>query len=153
MSLVELRGRAALLETMPDEVLDYLSGVAQQMQFGPGELMFEEDESADTFYLVDRGKVGLEVPMASGLPVLIETLGPGDLVGVSWLFPPFRWSWRARSLGETDVYAFDAATVRERCEVDDNLALNVYRTVAAEAVERLHAARVRLLDLYPGDSG
>ena len=151
MSLDALRSHSELLRAASDQVFAFLDTVAEELVFEQGALLFEEDDSATTFYLIATGKVGLEVPMASGLPVLIETLGPGDLVGVSWLFPPHRWSWRARALDETTTFAFDATTVREECEVDDQLALSVYRTVAAEAVERLHAARVRVLDLYPGE--
>jgi CRP-like cAMP-binding protein len=150
MSLANWRDRAPVLKGLPDASYAYLASVAEEASWSQGQVMFEADSPADRFYLVDEGKVGLEVTIPGRPPVVLETLGPGDLVGVSWLFPPFEWAWRARALTSTTVIAFDAERVRRQCEVDTDLALHLYRTVAREAVRRLHGARIRLLDIYPG---
>ena len=150
MSLDKLRESARLVEGMSADGIVFLESVAREMIFPKGAEIFNEDDKADSFYLIASGKVGLEVSMPAREPVVLETLGPGELLGVSWLFPPYRWSWKAMALATTDILAFDAEAVRKQCERDLNLALHVYRTVAEEAVRRLHATRVRLLDLYPG---
>jgi CRP/FNR family cyclic AMP-dependent transcriptional regulator len=150
MSLSSLRDLTPLLGDLSQDGLEFLESVATEIEFPSGALIFDEDDTADAFYLIATGRVGLEVTIPAREPILIETLGPGDLLGVSWLFPPHRWSWRARSLATTTTVAFDSAAVREQCEADTDLALHIYKTVAAEAVRRLHATRVRLLDLYPG---
>ena len=150
MSLASLKDLTPLLQDLSDDGLEFLESVATEVEFASGALIFDEDDPADSFYLIATGRAGLEVSLPAREPVLIETLGPGELLGVSWLFPPYRWSWRARALAPTAVVAFDAAAVRRQCAVDTDLALHVYQTVAAEAVRRLHATRVRLLDLYPG---
>ena len=80
--------------------------------------------------------------------MIIQTLGPGDLVGLSWLFPPHRWNWRARAIGDSRLIAFDAVEVRRQCQENRDLALEVYQAVADEAASRLHSTRIRLLDLY-----
>jgi CRP/FNR family cyclic AMP-dependent transcriptional regulator len=150
MTLSSLKDLSPMLTDLSDDGLEFLESVATEIQFASGALIFDEDDPADFFYLVATGRVGLEVAFAAREPMLIETLGPGELLGVSWLFPPHRWSWRARALAPTVLIAFDAAAVREQCEDDTDLALHIYKTVAGEAVGRLHATRVRLLDLYPG---
>ena len=150
MSLDSLRESSQLLDGMSADGIEFLESVAREMIFPKGAEIFDEDQEADSFYLIATGKVGLEVSMPATDPILLETLGPGELLGVSWLFPPYRWSWKAMALATTDILAFDAGAVREQCERDLNLALHVYRTVAEESVRRLHATRVRLLDLYPG---
>jgi CRP-like cAMP-binding protein len=150
MSLSRWRERAPVLKGLPDASYGYLEAVGVESTFPAGGLIFEVDGSADRFYLIDEGKVGLEVSIPGRPPIVLETLGPGDLVGVSWLFPPYRWNWRARALTLTTVISFDAEEVRRHCEVDRELALQMYRTVAAEAVRRLQGARVRLLDIYSG---
>lgn len=150
MSLESLRGRTRLLDGMSANSIEFLESVVREVMFPKGALIFDEDEKANSFYLIGNGKVGLEVSMPARDPVLLETLGPGELLGVSWLFPPHRWNWRARALAATDILVFDAESVRLQCEKDPDLALHVYETVAGEAIRRLHATRVRLLDLYPG---
>lgn len=150
MSLGSLRGHASLLEGMSADGLEFLESVAQEVMFPKGALIFDEDEEANAFYLIGTGKVGLEVTIPAQEPVLLETLGPGELLGVSWLVPPHRWNWRARALAASDILAFDAESVRLQCGRDLDLALHVYKTVAEESIRRLHATRVRLLDLYPG---
>lgn len=150
MSLHSLKDVAPLLIGLQPDALEFLESVATEVEFEKGSVVFDEDERADTFYLVATGKVGLEVSFPARDSQLIETIGPGEILGVSWLFPPHRWNWTARSLARTRAVAFDAGAVRDQCEQDTDLALHVYRTVAEEAVKRLHATRFRLLDLYPG---
>lgn len=150
MTLAKLQSLSPLLRDLEPEGLDFLESVATEVEFSAGDVIFEEDETATSFYLISSGKVGLEVSFPTKEPHLIETIGPGEMLGVSWLFPPARWSWTARALTLTETVAFDADAVREHLREDRNLALHVYGTVAAEAVRRLHATRVRLLDLYPG---
>ncbi|MGD2042101.1 MAG: cyclic nucleotide-binding domain-containing protein [Acidimicrobiia bacterium] len=150
MSLTSLKALTPLLRDLSEDGLEFLESVATEIEFAAGALIFDEDDVADSFYLIATGRAGLEVTLPAHEPVLIETLGPGELLGVSWLFEPYRWSWRARALAPTTAVAFDAAAVRVQCETDTDLALHVYKTVAGEALRRLHATRVRLLDLYPG---
>lgn len=150
MSLHSLRDVAPLLIGLQPDGLEFLESVAVDVEFENGSVIFDEDERADSFYLIATGKAGLEVAFPAREPALIETIGPGEILGVSWLFPPHRWSWTARSLAHTKAVAFNAESVRDQCEQDTDLAIHVYRTVAEEAVKRLHATRIRLLDLYPG---
>lgn len=150
MRLDDLRPVSPLLRELKPEGLEFLQSVATEIAFASGAMIFEEDDPAETFYLITTGKAGLEVRFPARDPMLVETIGPGELLGVSWLFPPARWNWGARALEATTTIAFDATAVSSRCETDKDLALHVYRTVAAEALRRLHATRVRLLDLYRG---
>lgn len=148
--LGRLRGKSPLLDGLSQTGIDFLESLAAGTTHPAETVIFREDDPAKSFYLVSSGKVGLEVMLPARPPILIETLGPGELLGVSWLFPPYRWNWRARAIMETRLLVFDAETVRSHLEDDLDLAVHVYRAVAEEAVRRLHATRIRLLDLYPG---
>ena len=150
MSLRGLRGLSPLLEDLSGEPLEFLESVSSRLEFAPRQIIFEEDDPAGSFYVIERGRVGLEVSIPAKESIIIETLGRGDLLGISSMFPPARWNWTARALEATEMVAFDADAVRARCLQDTGLAVHVYTTVAAAAVRRLNAARVRLLDLYPG---
>jgi CRP-like cAMP-binding protein len=151
MSLEALRSTSQLLIDLDEDELEFLESVATEVTYPTGAVIFEEDQYADTFYLVADGKAGLEVVLASRPPFLIETVGPGEMLGVSWLTHPFRWNWTARALSPTTLVAFDADAVRRQCRDDCKLATRVYLTVVDESQRRLHATRVRLIDPYPGD--
>lgn len=130
------------------EEVEFLKSVGRELHFDEGDVLFEEDTPATHFYIVVAGRVGLELVSPRRRPIVIQTLGKGDLVGLSWLVPPHTWSWRARALDTTTAVSFDAAKVRAKCAEDHNLSEQMLRLVAAQAVSRLHAARTQLLDLY-----
>jgi CRP/FNR family transcriptional regulator, cyclic AMP receptor protein len=150
VSLESLKGKSRLLQGLSTEGMEFLESLASEIEFPSGAVIFDEDDPADALYLIAEGKVGLEVALHNKPAVLLETIGPGELLGVSWIIPPYTWNWRARSLTRTTAVAFSAPLVRQRCETDLNLALHVYKTIAVEAVRRLQAARIRLLDVFPG---
>ena len=137
-----------VLAHLTDDEIAFLESIANEVVFESGQILFEEDTPADYFHIIVSGRVGLELVSPRRRPIIIQTLGSGDLVGLSWFFPPHTWSWRARALDTTKTFSFDAAAVRDRCTEDQNLAEQVLRLVAREAVDRLHAARTQLLDLY-----
>jgi CRP-like cAMP-binding protein len=125
-----------------------MESVSRRVRFRVGDVLFEEAADAETFYVIDQGKVGLELTSPGRPPIVIQTLGDGDLVGISWLFPPQRWNWRAKALTDTTATSFDAAAVRLACDRDSALARQVLEVIAREAVGRLQSTRLQLLDLY-----
>ncbi|MFD5449630.1 cyclic nucleotide-binding domain-containing protein [Streptomyces sp. NPDC127100] len=125
-----------------------LSTLARPVSFPPGHRVFDEGEHADRFWIVSGGPVALDVQVPGRPAPVVETLGPGDLLGWSWLFEPYRWHLGARTLGAVTAEEFDAAAVRTACEQDTGFGYAVARAVAAVVGQRLKATRIRLLDLY-----
>lgn len=150
MKLTELRERSALLQSLSNTEVSLFESAATEVRVAAGDVLFEEDGAADVFYIVVEGKIGLELTSPGKEPIVIQTLGPGDLVGVSWLFPPHRWNWRALAIVDSELAAFDATTIRSEMEQNRDLAWEVLRVVSGEVVDRLHRTRVQLLDLYRG---
>lgn len=137
-----------LLAHLTPQEIDFMVSISDEESFSAGDIIFEEDTPATHFHVISAGKVGLELVSPRRRPIVIQTLGPGDLIGLSWFFPPHTWAWRARALDATTTIAFDAAAVRAEAQQDPNLAQQILHLVAREAVKRLHAARTQLLDLY-----
>jgi CRP-like cAMP-binding protein len=148
MSLISLREQSPLLSKLTNTELELFEALSREITAPDGTILFEEGADADSFYLIAQGKVALELASAGRSPMIIQTLGPGDLVGLSWLLPPHRWNWRARVVGESRLVVFDAVEVRRQCEENRDLAPDVYQVLAAEMADRLHSTRLRLLDLY-----
>ena len=148
MNLEPLSDKSSLLADLPAPERRFFEAAASPQAFSASEVLFDEGGDADVFHIIETGRVALEIVSPGRAPIVVQTLGEGELVGISWLLPPYRWQWTARALVDTDTAAFDAAAVRKECELDKELSLRVYRAVAAETARRLHHTRLQLLDLY-----
>jgi CRP-like cAMP-binding protein len=132
--------------------LDLIAGCGRNTQAGADTYLLREGDPADTFYLIRRGSVALEVHRPGHGGLQIETLGPGDPVGWSWLFPPYRCQLDARTREPCRLIAIDGACLRAKCETDHELGFQLMRRFAGEVIGRLQATRFQLLDVY-GDGG
>lgn len=133
---------------LPPDDLAYIAGCARNVRFEEGQYIFREGEQADHFYLIRHGRVALEIFVPERGPLVTETVAEGEVLGWSWLFPPYRWSSDARALEVTAAVALDGACLRAKCETDTRLGYELMRRFAQIIMERLHATRVRLLDIY-----
>ncbi len=121
---------------------------ASNVRFDAGEFVFEEGKEANTFYLIREGKVALEVAFPGRGGVTFETLGGGEMLGWSWLIPPYRWRFDARAVEMTRAIALDGKCLREKCQEDHELGYDLSTRVISSLGERLDATRFRLLDMY-----
>ena len=116
---------------------------------GAGEYLFREGEPADRFYVVRHGRVALEVHDPARRRWSLDTVDDGDVVGWSWLVPPYRWIFDARAVEPTSAVAFDGACLRGKCDEDPALGLRADAAGRAGDVRSgCSPPRVRLLDLY-----
>jgi len=143
-----LLGDVPIFRDMPPEALDLLSGCASNVRFADDEMLFREGDDADVFYVIRHGRVALETFVPARGPVTIETIDPGEVVGWSWLFAPYRWHFDARALGLVRATQFDAACLRAKCEQDPAFGYDLILRFTQVLIERLQWTRLRLLDVY-----
>jgi CRP-like cAMP-binding protein len=144
----------SLLGALPTQDRERLMELAKEVSFPAGARIFEEGGKADRFWIIRTGSVTLDLHVPGRRAAAVETLGPGDLLGWSWLFPPYSWHLGAEALSPVRALEFDATVVRSLCEADPVMGRAIARRVAEIVAHRLQAARVRLLDLYgPYGSG
>jgi CRP/FNR family transcriptional regulator, cyclic AMP receptor protein len=127
--------------------LSLLTDCAMVVHFNPGEVIFREGELANRFYLIETGKVVLESSGRSGDPVVIDKVGAGDLLGWSWMFPPYVWHFTARAVERTEAIFFYGTILREYCERDHSLGYELFKRMSAVMIKRLQAAREKMLAL------
>jgi CRP-like cAMP-binding protein len=128
--------------------LELVAGCGRNVAFGAGEYLFREGGPANAFFLVRHGIVALEVFVPDRGPLVLDTVGEGELAGVSWLFPPYRWQFDGRAAKDTRAVALDGACLRAKCDADPRLGYDLMKRFAAVAACRMHSARLRLVDLY-----
>lgn len=139
---------SGVLAALTDDQLAMLEPHAQEVSVDIDEVLFRADEAADHFYVVVSGLITLELEVAAGPSMIVGSVGEGDLLGLSWLFPPFVWKWTARATAPTELLAFDAAAVRDLMDADHELGYQISRAVASQMKSRLTGVRLQLMDLY-----
>jgi len=127
-----------------------LTGCASNVKFSAGTYIFKEGEEANQFYLIRAGKVALEILAPHNKTLTVETLEQGDLLGWSWLVPPYICSFHARAIQETRAIALDGKCLRTKCEQNHDLGYEVLKRFAQLMARRLQATRFQLLDVYAG---
>jgi CRP/FNR family cyclic AMP-dependent transcriptional regulator len=130
----------------PDHVA-HLAGMASEVHFLPGELIFHEGDHSSLFYLLISGNVALEVT-SPGRPVRVATLYAGEVLGWSSVAADNGKQFQARALEEVHALAFDGARLCHACEEDYAFGFRFMRAVLTVTSGRLHAIRAQLLDLY-----
>ena len=125
-----------------------VSGCAQLRVFAPGDRIMREGDPADDFFVLRRGAVALETTVPGRGAVTLQTLHDGDLIGWSWLVPPYRTAFDARAVAETHAITIDGACLRGKCDADPVLGYALLRAMATVFASRLQDTRLRLLDLY-----
>jgi CRP/FNR family cyclic AMP-dependent transcriptional regulator len=147
----DLIGEFPLFSGLPKETIELAAGCAHNVAFDTGARILTEGHSADTFYLIRRGRVSLQVRKPSGKAIVIETLGPGSVLGLSWLVPPYRWHFDAVALEPIGAVAVDGACLRGKADADSSFGYGLLQRIAQVLLERLQSTRERLLDVYGSD--
>jgi CRP/FNR family cyclic AMP-dependent transcriptional regulator len=126
-------------------------GCAKNVRFAAGDYLLREGDEASEFFLLRAGRVALEITAPGRGAVQVMTVAEGEIVGLSWLIPPYRWSYDARALEPLRAIAIDARCLRAKCEADHHLGYEMMKRVVPILVTRLQAARLQMLDVY-GDA-
>lgn len=138
----------ALFAGLSDDFLDLVTGCAKNTRFDAGAYLSHEGDSADELFLIRYGQVSLGITVPGRGSMSFMTAGPGETIGLSWLVPPYRWTYDARATELVRAISIDAACLRNKCESDHNLGYEVMKRLAPVLVDRLHTTRLQMLDVY-----
>jgi CRP-like cAMP-binding protein len=147
-TLERILGEQPFCKELDPRYLPLLVGCASNVRFDGGATIFREGEDANQFYLLREGRVGLEVFAPNRQPITIQTLGAGEVLGWSWLIPPYRWRFDARALEPVRALALDGKCLRGKCEEDHDLGYAFLKQFARITAQRLQRTRMQLLDVY-----
>ena len=147
----QLLAEHQLLNGLDADAVALVVGCAINVVFEPGQYLLREGASADTFYLLRRGHVAIEIHSPGQRAVVIETRGAESVVGWSWLVPPYRWTFDARAIDGVSAIAIDGKCLRTKAASDPAFGSAILTRVAAALLAQLQATRLRLIDLYGVD--
>ncbi|MCJ2177815.1 cyclic nucleotide-binding domain-containing protein [Novosphingobium album (ex Hu et al. 2023)] len=147
-TMEQILGQQAFFADFPAAFVKLIAGCARNHHFKAGEYLIREGDPADRFYLVRQGRVALEITAPARAPIIATTLGEGEIVGVSWLIPPYRAEFDARAMEPVRAIGMNATCLRGKCEADHHLGYEMMKRFLPVMVKRLHATRLQILDVY-----
>lgn len=138
--------REPFLRGMRSADLARLATAARPAAIPAGRRIIAEAAPAERFWLIRDGEAALDLGVPGGGTVVVDTSGPGSVLGWSWLFHPYRWRFGATAATGVAAVEFDGRLVRTLCAVDPALGYELTRRFTELAVDRLQAVRLRLLE-------
>ena len=132
----------------PERHLALVVGCASNARFETGNVIFREGEEANMFYLIRQGKVALQMASERRGPFTVLTVGEGEILGWSWLFPPHKYKFSARTLEPTRAFAIDGRCLRGKAEEDHDLGYHLLKRWAPILERALDATRLQLVNVY-----
>jgi CRP-like cAMP-binding protein len=136
------------LSDLSSQHLDLVVGCASNIRFEAGRYLFRVEEEANQFYIIREGKVAVEIRTPDRGSITVQTIGAGEILGWSWLLPPYQWHFDARAVEPTRAIALDGKCLRAKCENDHDLGYELLKRFAQIMEQRLEATRLQLLDIY-----
>ncbi|HEX7579353.1 MAG TPA: cyclic nucleotide-binding domain-containing protein [Thermoanaerobaculia bacterium] len=132
--------------------IETIAGCASNVRFEAGQYFFKDGEEANQFYIIRKGRIAIEAASPTHDPILIHTYGDGEILGWSWLVPPYRWRFSGKALELTRVLMLDGKCLRGKCEKDHDLGYELLKRFADILAGRLDSARLQLIDMYASAS-
>ena len=138
---------------MDPAALEIVVGCCANEVFKPGAYLYRQGEAADKFYLVRDGLVAIEIYVPGRPPIAVETVEAGEIIGWSWLTPPFKWSNDARAADTVRAISIDGACLRTKMEKDRTLGYEIYKRFMPIMARRLLQNRIRIVELATEPGG
>ena len=135
-----------LFSGLDGEYISWLAACAKPIEIGQNEVLFRQDEIAEAFYIVREGRISVEIPAIYGPSLTVQTMGPGEILGWSWLIPPYGWDFQAKAEEDSVLVAFDGKAVLAHCEEDPKFGYQIVKRFAGLMGGRLDSARRKMMD-------
>lgn len=145
-SIAQRIGNSALFKGLPQEFVELLAKRARSRQLQAEQVLFHTGDRARAFYLIMSGRVSVEVPAIEGPSLPLQDLGPGSVLGWSWLIPPHRWAFQARAETPVELIEFDGEAALADCEANPRFGYALLKRFAGLMSERLQHARQRMVE-------
>jgi CRP-like cAMP-binding protein len=148
MNAAESLAAFPLFAGLSDPQRALVGETARDVEFGAGTRLFEEGQPAYGCWLIRSGRVALEMSVPGRGQVVVQTLGPGEILGWSWLVSPRLWHLTATAMDDATAIELDTERLRVLAEKDPALGYPLALGLFEVLLMRLQSTRARLLDLY-----
>ena len=147
-TLEDILAEHPLFSGLDPRYIQLAAACASDVHYNEGDVLFRQGDEANNFYLIREGKIALQIHAPGRGSLTIQTVGEGEVLGWSWLIPPYHWRFDARAMKPTLAIVLDGKCLRAKCKEDYKLGYEVMFRIATILAHSLDATRLRLLDLY-----
>ncbi len=147
-NLSELIKNHPFLKNLDEKHLDTLLSCVTNVRFKEGEYVAREGKPADQFFLIRNGRLVIEINALERGTLQIQTVNQGEVLGWSWLIPPYKWRFDVRALEDVRAFALDGKCLRTKCDEHTDFGYEMLKRFSQIIVQRLEATRIQLIDVY-----
>ncbi len=140
--------RHSFFKDLDPQFIELIVGCASNQRYPRDSYLCKQGEEANDFFLLREGRVAIEIPVHQDQTIVLQTVEEGDILGWSWLLPPYFWHFDARAEQDTRVIALNGRCIRAQCESNHTLGYEMLKRFAQIMEKRLEATRLQLLDVY-----
>ena len=133
-----------LFADLTEQMLEKICPMTELRQFEEREVIYEEGERADNFYLLKRGKILLEVEISEMIIISLSSIKSGYSFGWGALLPGSSYTSYAVCSEPCEVFTLPAKKFLKLLDEDHTMGYRVMTEVAAILKNRL----VRRTDQY-----
>lgn len=134
-------------KSLDKKYIKVLAANVTEREIKSGDIVFRQDTPASSFYVVRDGGVEVRIPSIYGPPIVVQTLGKNQLLGWSWLIPPYKWHFESCATEDGSILEFNGEALRAQCEKDPRMGYELIKHFAALMADRVQAARMRLMEV------
>lgn len=146
--MIDILSEHAFFRDLPKDDLDFISGCAKNVVFKENQVIANRGSPANEFYLIQEGQVAITLNISGQKTFILNTLGAHDILGWSWLIPPYEWTFSAHAMQTTRAIEINGACLRNKCDHDTRLGYELLRRLVGVLVSRVDAAHLHILDVY-----
>lgn len=147
-SLERILATHPFFEGVDAQTVKRFAGCASNHKWDSGATIFREGDPAEQVYLLREGQVAVELIQPARDAIMLETLDGGDVLGWSWLLPPYHWHFEARAVTPVRALALHGACLRRKCAEDHEFGYILMKRMCEVIARRLAHATMQLLDVY-----
>lgn len=144
----EILSEHPVFKDFDEDTIALLAGCARNEHFKAGTMVFREGGPADRFYIIRQGDVAIEIVAPERDPLVIQTAHAGDVLGWSWLVPPYVHYADARAVTDVRAVSLDAVCMRGKCEDNPVLGYHMFQHWSPLIAARVRMLSMQLLDVY-----
>jgi CRP-like cAMP-binding protein len=149
----EILSKHPVFRDFDEDALDLLAGCARNEHYHAGATIYAEGDAANELYILRNGDVAVEISTAERAPIIVETLQAGEVLGWSWMVPPYKHMSDARAQTDVRAVTLDAICMRGKCDENPVLGYHLFKHLLPHMAKRVRVLRMQLLDLYGAKRG
>jgi len=147
-SIKEVLTRSELFKGLSDEDLEKVAALGREEVCGAGTVIFTEGSVAEDFYILNEGKVALDMSLTPtpgvGRRVTVDTMINGQSFGWSAVGGTPVYTMSARCVGPIKVVAIDGKRLQSLLQENPDMGYRVMARLAALISLRLRNMRMTL---------